>query len=339
MRKTALLLRAAFTLVELLVVIAIIGVLIALLLPAVQAAREAARRTKCTNNMKQIGLGMHNYLDQWKKFPCGTTWTLPGQSGFTAIMPYTDYASLYENMRIGDLYQADIGTNATAWHWDQPMITNSSQYPRAQIIQFAICPSDPGPPTDGSWGKTNYSLSAGNNNVNEGSCTGNCDIYVPFADSGYPNPGSSQSNEGYVSGMFATGNYACKESDVTDGLSNTIMAGEQTFNCSDHPGWLFYPWHMHLGQASTTIPMNIFASCFNEPIQRVQPFQCGQYNASVNNLNCHKINFGFKSRHPAGANFLMGDASVKFIRTTIQESTYRWLGCRRDGQTIDLNKF
>jgi len=131
--------RGVFTLVELLVVIAIIGVLVALLLPAVQAAREAARRTQCANNMKQLGLALHNYHDTMKWFPPGAVWETstpaddPRNRGsmFIRILPFVEQQSLY------NLFDFNKNTDV------QRMTSSAtSELLRGQIINVYICPSD-----------------------------------------------------------------------------------------------------------------------------------------------------------------------------------------------------
>ena len=107
--------RRGFTLIELLVVIAIIAILIALLLPAVQQAREAARRTQCKNNLKQIGLAMHNYHDTFLKFPSGGSGNSQywGHSQWVSILPFADQAPLYNQWNFNQPSEGDIGSNAS----------------------------------------------------------------------------------------------------------------------------------------------------------------------------------------------------------------------------------
>ena len=354
MRKTSLLLRAAFTLVELLVVIAIIGVLIALLLPAVQAAREAARRSQCANNMKQIGIGMHNYIDTWKRFPCGlsgaVTWVKSGQVAWTAILPFTDYNNLYEAVPIDEAwdYSRNNGAGAaTDWFWDAGGDFGVGRTRIYQVpISWARCPSDTSREFMWDWSTTSYSLNSGNMQMNNYLHTGGstcadpiCEIYnnANCYDTLYIYP-LNQTDGSTVSGMFNMGGFHCKPGDVLDGLSNTICVGERLSDCAFHPvaDCIFYPWGGNNGQNGTTIPMNIFATCRNEPIVRRRPFEACLNNGHDN--QCMVLNSGFRSRHKSGANFLMGDASVKFLKTSIDERTYRWLGGRSDGATIDASR-
>ena len=132
MRRTT-----GFTLVELLVVIAIIGILIALLLPAVQAAREAARRMQCANNFKQLGLALHNYHATWSSFPCGSTQLSKGKERFghawpVFLLPYLEQQNLYDNFKWGQ--NGFIASNKNAKHFDNvnfsQMFCPSSPYPR-----------------------------------------------------------------------------------------------------------------------------------------------------------------------------------------------------------------
>ena len=119
--------KRGFTLVELLVVIAIIGILIALLLPAVQAAREAARRTQCTNNLKQFGLGMHNYHDTYKTFPYGHDNTGRRVTWFPLILPFIEQQALHD----------EFDWVANSWFGAQAPACNRD-------VPGARCPSDPG---------------------------------------------------------------------------------------------------------------------------------------------------------------------------------------------------
>jgi prepilin-type N-terminal cleavage/methylation domain-containing protein len=148
--------RAAFTLIELLVVIAIIGVLIALLLPAVQAAREAARRSQCANNLKQLGTAMHTYLSSFATFPaaCNLNWyanpnAWGGYSIKTALLPYMDQENIYSL----------INFNFHTTHYTLSNITNSTAYNNR--VQGFICPSDPGIPQTSNRAPSNYVRNVG----------------------------------------------------------------------------------------------------------------------------------------------------------------------------------
>ncbi|HJT30975.1 MAG TPA: DUF1559 domain-containing protein [Pirellulales bacterium] len=152
--------RSAFTLVELLVVIAIIGILIALLLPAVQAARESARRSQCTNNMKQLGIGLHHYHDVMGSFPFGRGGTNTGVaatgndfrvSGFIPLLPYIEQQALYDQIRMGGNGAPPLGPAGwfswVNWNYTVPVL---------------ICPSEIlQTPAAGSIGHNNYAFSRG----------------------------------------------------------------------------------------------------------------------------------------------------------------------------------
>lgn len=190
--------RLGFTLIELLVVIAIIAVLIALLLPAVQQAREAARRTQCKNNLKQLGLALHNYNDTFNLLPQGEG--KPGgpggqrQSGFVGMLPYFDQAPLYNQIS---------AVNFQRVPWD------TSFAPFTQKLPGLLCPSDFGTTTQGgSIGKTNYMFSRGDS-------TWDHNEWTPNGHRG-------------LRGMFSGNAYFRRFSEVSDGLSNTIAMGERT---------------------------------------------------------------------------------------------------------------
>ncbi len=153
--------RTGFTLIELLVVIAIIAILIALLLPAVQQAREAARRSTCKNNLKQIGLALHNYHDTHRSFPPSYVDNYPAGTPFlnndlgwgTFILPYMDQGPLYNNISSSGAMDVD-------WTTVADMTTGSTAYAKSVLPAF-ICPSDPmgGVNTKiGSYGKSNYKV-------------------------------------------------------------------------------------------------------------------------------------------------------------------------------------
>jgi prepilin-type N-terminal cleavage/methylation domain-containing protein/prepilin-type processing-associated H-X9-DG protein len=204
---------AGFTLVELLVVIAIIGVLVALLLPAVQAAREAARRSQCSNALKQFGLAMHNYADVFKVFPArrsGTNGTIANDTGrtmanynrmsaFIPLLPFIEQKPLYESIVAGGTYSGTVYAvgGPAAWQTGYP--------PFRTQVQLLLCPSDKAPPpTSTQVGRNSYAFSLGDSIINQ------------------------NSDNKLMRGIF--GSQLCKGfKDITDGSSNTIAMSERVW--------------------------------------------------------------------------------------------------------------
>jgi prepilin-type N-terminal cleavage/methylation domain-containing protein len=340
--------RVGFTLVELLVVIAIIGVLVALLLPAVQAAREAARRSQCTNNMKQFGLAIQNFVDARKELPYGAAWhdiRLPPECDGSAncsgpqcckegrgtihmfLLPYLEQQSLYR------LFNFDKKT-------DEQLMPDGTPIGAAQVPVFA-CPSDEHPETvSNKFGATlppekqalyklsNYAASRGpTKHLPGGSCT--CPEFTvwnnlyPNLIEEYPDTGSNSTVLSTFGGPFTRLAYAVKLEQITDGLSNTIFMGEVRPGCSKHAaeGWAWS--HSGNGLVSTIVPIN-YDSCSTAVTAR-----CGCWDNWVSEL-------GFKSLHAGGANFVLGDASVQFLSETIDPRAYNALGGKADGETASL---
>jgi prepilin-type N-terminal cleavage/methylation domain-containing protein/prepilin-type processing-associated H-X9-DG protein len=262
--------RIAFTLVELLVVIAIIGILIALLLPAVQAAREAARRTQCTNNMKQLGIALHDYHDIYTRFPIGFAFDefTPGQPGWNRggalvrLLPYVEQKAAYDliDFRFGDVEDRTVFLN--------PPANTKSLYVPSTIVPGFKCPSDPRPDTQGWNGArsmTNYQMCMGPTVMPEQ--TGNLSPYAPISPYtglplqfgsivGYPAAGGYDGRNGGnvgtgwfgdggwrgeswtqpqglpIPGVFSGFSWAAKLRDITDGTENTIAMGEMRPLCS-----------------------------------------------------------------------------------------------------------
>jgi prepilin-type N-terminal cleavage/methylation domain-containing protein/prepilin-type processing-associated H-X9-DG protein len=340
--KTRRLIKSGFTLVELLVVIAVIGILVALLLPAVQAAREAARRMECANNLKQLTLGCHLHHDQKGTFPPGgwvepyTAWSnpkdpvtgRPPQKGSWLVftLPYLEQSALYD--QIPELNTPGIDSIGRC-----PLLQKGTAFP----LPYGRCPSDPTEPG----GYVNYVGSLGPQ------CLSNPCGYSPFDQFCHqPAWGYDASVEvghmhttfrgpGWLRGMFnrngvgtSLSNAGIRIADVTDGTSNTLMIGETIIREHDHLYWISN-WARPNGgnsHASTIVPINYKTDYLN------QSDPCGQ--PERNNQNW-AVSFGFKSQHPGGANFSFADGSVRFVAETIDHRTYQLLGCRHDGQAVE----
>ncbi|MGV3485533.1 MAG: DUF1559 domain-containing protein [Planctomycetaceae bacterium] len=237
--------RMGFTLVELLVVIAIIGVMVGLLLPAVQAAREAARRMSCSNNFKQIGLGIHNYHAAYDRLPllgAGTDNPLGADlwdhvdttsnrrlSILVGLLPFVEQQALWE--QISTPLANPTGT-PNPWPAMGPQPNNANYRPWVTEIAGFRCPSDPGVGLP-ALGRTNYVACTGDSsyrsrdsylNINEIAEGG----AVPYV----PNSGTADHARAAYRGMFAHGQ-AMKFRDVLDGLANTVMAGEIATDLGD----------------------------------------------------------------------------------------------------------
>jgi prepilin-type N-terminal cleavage/methylation domain-containing protein/prepilin-type processing-associated H-X9-DG protein len=358
--------RSAFTLIELLVVIAIIAVLIALLLPAVQMAREAARRTQCRNNLKQIGLALHNYLATHSVFPIGryhpesmpgTLWT--GRLAPTCgLGPFLEENALFNssNFLVGN----DLNQNLTCL--------------RSQL-EVLLCPSDaqlPGnwidvlAPGAGDWGDTNYRYNMG---------VTSCQTRVNATASGSVGPLNAVC-EAEMKGAF-TDHSALQSRDFVDGLANTAMASERCKG--DLNGlvpntgfWNVKTDFILVGSASTATSVQTTAAhldvckAVNPPVNAgfstmgrdlwpeasynhtlynhvitpnsVVP-DCGfcntQNTVRVCTNNISRAIVAPRSYHPGSVNVLMGDGTVRSVTDSIDEIIWRALGTRSGQETVD----
>ena len=337
--------RRAFTLVELLVVIAIIGILIALLLPAVQAAREAARRLSCCNNMKQIGVALHNYhaahsvfppaiIDSGAAFWPGFASRDPGDpgralntSGWVMLLPFMEQQDVATNY---DFNQSSCsiaynGTNVVGNPAvNQPIVTTK--------LAVFHCISDDEQVVGNAGSDTGIDLAAtGNYIMSWGSYHdfyGNYDMY----------------NDSPVQGMFGN-NGAARLKDISDGASHTVAAGEALQRtCWGYSGFWAIGRTGTVGHVASPTMFSdaawVRATLLNVTVREAG---LGTGCADVNSAACggkcggpdlpydHWI---FSSRHPGGANFVMGDGSVKFLADEIEPDTWRSLHYIRDGGTL-----
>ncbi len=347
--------RAGFTLVELLVVIAIIGILVALLLPAVSAAREAARKMSCSNNLKQIGLAMRTYHNTYNSLPANGMyfWNRQSNNGqnwhgaskgspWVKLLPFIEQDPLYNtfNMTISGRKSGSVpGPFGGSWNnWPRFETTHAvnlenTKATRSEIIPVFICPSaNVDPHVHRTWFDRDpviscygYSMGAQRSNSWQNTCASYPGNIFQTGPSNHGNDG-----RGFrLSGVFGRGNWAARFRDVSDGESQVIMVGELLPHKSDHyvNGWV----HANATWSMTTAPLNFPVVGVGDP-----GFSWNRANPPLNPKNCsHFKNWqtsqGFKSQHKGGAQFVLVDGSVQFLSENIDYITYNRLGDRRDG--------
>lgn len=318
--------RRGFTLIELLVVIAIIAVLIALLLPAVQQAREAARRSQCKNNMKQLGLALHNYHDTYSQFPINysTTFTLDNitLAWTVGILPYIDQAPLFG--QINTAYGINNDPRSPNPQSVAP-VNPSNGWAAKQIISAFKCPSDTSENIMGSranyggtWAVNSYKANGGANWA-----WGNWVSPAQFNTSrwGVTNNGLDRGN-----GFIFRGNgfpYTTAFRNVTDGTSNTFAIGESVPKYCVHTWW----WWFNGVTATCSIPLNAPPVCTSNP-------QASKDQLLVQCAGDWPNNYSFYSQHTGGGHFALVDGSVRFVSDNIDLGLYRSLSTIDGGEVI-----
>jgi hypothetical protein len=313
------------------VVIAIIGVLVALLLPAVQAAREAARRMKCQSNIKQIALGLQNYESTFKILPHGTNnpfvttpnFSPPGDNWAIMIFPFIELKALYDSMDHNGFLHSRTPVNVAAAQNNKLPIWICPSDPDASRPIMPHLPNETISPAHSLW----YPGSMGPTHMGSTAGAGNC-VFCPDpmpSENNYCCQGyvfGSQAGNGFPAGSFAGifGRHekAIRFAEVTDGLSNTFLIGETVPKHCTRMGLFCHNFPL----SSQIIPVNTMESAAADTPQANQNWW----------RTC-----GFKSYHPNGACFAMGDGAVRFVSRTIDFRLYCNLGTREGGEQVQLD--
>ncbi|HWL07040.1 MAG TPA: DUF1559 domain-containing protein [Planctomicrobium sp.] len=317
-----------FTLIELLVVIAIIAILVALLLPAVQQAREAARRSQCKNNLKQIGLAIHNYHDTHNTLPggahCAYDQIRHCHVWVEMLLPYMDQATVYNLLNFSE--NNNSLRNATALNGLKPAVLMCPSDPDSGLFDNVreqnYLPYNTSAPSNFSLGQS-YGPSGGP--IAQFGCN-NC----PYSSDSYACKGcggdcrsGGMSSSPVSPGMFSMGCTVYRFRDATDGLSNTFLIGE---NLPAYNSFSMY-FHSHaFSLQSTNIPPN------HHKIRKTCTRSCMVTSRCSDDPDCEGYMAGFKSEHVGGVQMLFGDGTVHFISENIAYTTWNYLGDKADGR-------
>ncbi|MCY2989921.1 MAG: DUF1559 domain-containing protein [Planctomycetota bacterium] len=288
--------RAAFTLVELLVVIAIIGILVALLLPAIQSAREASRRSQCGNNLKQLGLGFHNFHDVLRQFPAGSlgayNWTCGPQSigPLVMLLPYIEQATLFDKFDINQNFAATVNAALAA-----------------RSPASFLCPSYPGPATGNAYHYCGFpGFTAG--------------VTCYLGVKGYSNnPTATQK------GAFGVDSKT-RMADITDGTSNTFLFGEFRPDMMKVIGYSPFDTDSRWSPWTVGIVLENSGSVKHMRYGPNQIFPKVAYAQDWSELP-------FGSQHPGGCQMLNADASVVFVSDSIDINVWRARSSIGGGET------
>ncbi len=350
--------RKAFTLVELLVVIAVIGILIAMLLPAVQQVREAARRITCTNNLRQLSMAVTNYHSSHFKFPPGS---VIGQgAGWSAfILDQLDQGNIAQSIDLTDKSKAANGSG-NGGHWldrNNPSSEGLNEQACEQALSVFRCGSDPVSDHISSGNSPGVTIEARSPSSYMGVATGtqktSSMLYAKPSGGSVRREVAKLSRNGLLSPTQPAAYYGTsrlptkvRQSDVKDGLSNTVLIGEGVFDTSrlvnesgddvnrgvDH--WIIGSPENDFGQdmseflGSTAIEINMYHQWSNA---RLKPLS-----ESTLRKRFSQMAFGFASWHAENlVNFAMGDGSVRVVESKIDPQVYSNLGNFRDGQLIE----
>jgi prepilin-type N-terminal cleavage/methylation domain-containing protein len=330
--------KTGFTLVELLVVIAIIGVLVGLLLPAVQAAREAARRMSCGNNLKQLGLALHNYESTYKCFPAGrmSLGTLVGGGaspffpdpqtknahGLLSILPFMEQQAMYDQFNFSAAFGNYIAGAASPLAVPDAIVSGNAAL-SVMPVQSFLCPSDGGNVDINPALHYSPDLGAGGIRAHK-TCY---DYIMPHTTLGnYNLHRGTSTNTRYIFGE----NSFTKMAGITDGTSNTLAMGEMTLELFNGvtSAWSYAGW------VSVGIdPVGAWNLTY--PRQGLNIWNYNNHASPLNNTRGRRASwYNAASLHPGGVQFVLADGAVRFISETIDIPSLTNLSRMADGQVI-----
>jgi prepilin-type N-terminal cleavage/methylation domain-containing protein len=302
--------RTGFTLVELLVVIAIIGILIALLLPAVQAAREAARRAHCTNNLKQFGVAMQNHHAAKKSFPPGSTRDIargpgnfrdPRVSPHVHLLPYMEGQTLYDKVDWTYSWEADVHAIL-----------------RRSNVSGLACPSKENNDATYYYEASKWKLGPGEYATHYMGVMGAKGL-IPGSRDQYEIDFSTSAHGDFATNGILIRDRAISASKITDGLSHTILMGELAWDVGEYEAWI---GGLSPAWKNSMVTKNV-----------VHPLNSYKFDPLLNQLSINDTSFG--SEHAGrGTHFLMGDGSVHFISEDIKLDTLKALASRKDAEVL-----
>ncbi len=345
--------KRGFTLIELLVVIAVIAVLIALLLPAVQQAREAARRTQCKNNLKQLGLGVLNYESDYGVFPMGDctrnygSGEIPQATVHCYLLPYIEQANLYNELN----FLAQINAASTA----------AAKDAKVKIIPGFHCPSDSNPQVNNVAGANILSESS-NYMQCLGSISTHAGVYLTAGSTtgGVISPGSNLQPETQLHGIFFR-NSSTRTRDITDGMSNTALIAEiktgpngtssyQTVPAGDPRDFTVATASSNVWTGSDQLfpPSDcenratkawayrglewyralMVATYYNHTLPPNAPFR----DCIASNL--YQAHLAARSYHNGGVNCVLADGSIRFVSNNVDANVWRAVGTKANGETV-----
>ncbi|MEX2093903.1 MAG: DUF1559 domain-containing protein [Pirellulales bacterium] len=323
--------RSAFTLVELLVVIAIIGILVALLLPAIQAAREAARRTQCQSQIRQLGLAVLNYESTTKTFPTSIG---PGPFGYLAVtLPF------YEEKNLKDLIDFSV-------RWSDP----KNERMRDAELAFLRCPTqerlEPTQIYDVGLGLTfqtlDTALRAHYYAVNGAKLDGVCPGLTPYETTACGPTGTNRGNHATNGIMYPLSKV--RHGQITDGTSNTFLVAECSWDFGGdvapwYAGSLFWGGEFDTPEAIAWNMKRLGDGFWVENQAQVRyGLKEASYSAEITPaFVARRSDLSFGSKHPGGCHFCMADGSAHFVRDDVDIVVLRNLACRHDGATVGLD--